>query len=61
MPKAEPQVAESVEEESSQCVTSACTELEEAVKDRRENGGTREVVRAKAFTLIEQLFADIEA
>ena len=41
------------------CVATACTEVEEAVKDRRENGGTQAVLRAKTLSLIEILVADL--
>ena len=47
--------------EESKCVATACVELEEAVKDRRENGGTHAVVRVKTLTLIEMLVEDLEA
>jgi hypothetical protein len=43
------------------CVATACTEVEEAVKDRRENGGAHSVIRAKTLSLIEILVADLEA
>jgi hypothetical protein len=62
MPKVEQVVAVAVDPDSpKRCVATACTEVEEAVKDRRENGGTRSVVRAKALSLIELLVADLEA
>ncbi len=43
------------------CVATACTEVEEAVKDRRENGGAHDVIRSKTLSLIEILVADLEA
>ena len=42
-------------------VATACVELEEAVKDRRENGGAHAVVRVKTLSLIEMLVEDLEA
>jgi len=48
-----------VDEECS--VEAACTEVEAAVKDRRENGGAQSAIRTKTLSLIEQLFADLEA
>ena len=51
-----------IEADSRKCsVESACTEVEAAVKDRRENGGSQSVIRTKTLSLIEQLFADLEA
>lgn len=51
-----------IDEDSQQCsVEAACAEVEEAVKDRRENGGAQSVIRTKTLSLIEQLFAELEA
>jgi hypothetical protein len=60
MPKVEQAVEVVVDSDSpKRCVATACTEVEEAITDRRENGGTRAVVRAKALSLIEMLVADL--
>ncbi len=63
MAKAQLQVVEvTVGVDSTQCrVEAACVEVEAAVKDCRENGGSSSVIRTKTLSLIEQLFADLEA
>lgn len=62
MAKARSQVVEVAEDDSPQCrVEAACSEVEEAVKDRRDNGGAQSVIRIKTLSLIEQLFANLEA
>lgn len=55
------QCEECAPEQRTACLEDACDAVLASVHDRRENGGTAATVRAKAFTLIEQLFADIEA
>jgi len=60
MPKAE-QTVEVDSDSPKRCVATACTEVEEAVKDRRENGGTHKAIRAASLSLLEVLVADLEA
>jgi hypothetical protein len=43
-----------------QCITAACDGLTASVKDRRDNGGTHQTVRARALDLIRVVVADLE-
>lgn len=43
-----------------QCITAACDGLTASVKDRRDNGGTHQTVRARALNLIRVMVADLE-
>ncbi|KKN46618.1 hypothetical protein LCGC14_0671230 [marine sediment metagenome] len=43
-----------------QCVTAACDGLTASVRDRRDNGGTHQTVRARALDLIRVVVADLE-
>ena len=42
------------------CITAACDGLTESVKDRRENGGTHQKIRNRAFDLIRVMVADLD-
>lgn len=46
--------------EQQQCITAACDGLTASVRDRRDNGGTHQTVRARALDLIRVVVADIE-
>ncbi len=43
-----------------QSITAACDGLTASVRDRRDNGGTHQTVRARAFDLIRVMVADLE-
>ena len=43
-----------------QCITAACDGLTASVKDRRDNGGTHQTIRARALDLIRVMVADLE-
>ena len=43
-----------------QCITTACDGLTASVRDRRENGGTPQTIRARALELIRVMVADLE-
>ena len=43
-----------------QCLTAACDGLTASVRDRRDNGGTHQTVRARALNLIRVMVADLE-
>jgi hypothetical protein len=43
-----------------QCMTAACDGLTASVRDRRDNGGTHQTVRARALDLIRVMVADLE-
>lgn len=43
-----------------QCITAACDGLTASVRDRRDNGGTHQTVRARALDLIRVMVADLE-
>lgn len=43
-----------------QCITAACDGLTASVRDRRDNGGTHQTVRARALDLIRVVVADLE-
>jgi hypothetical protein len=43
-----------------QCMTAACDGLTASVRDRRDNGGTHQTVRASALALIRVMVADLE-
>jgi len=42
-------------------IKGACDAVLASVKDRRSNGGTKAVIRAKTISLIEMLVDDLEA
>ena len=43
-----------------ECITAACDGLTASVRDRRENGGTPQMIRARALELIRLMVADLE-
>lgn len=43
-----------------QCMTAACDGLTASVRDRRDNGGTHQTIRARALDLIRVMVADLE-
>ncbi len=48
------------EENAAGKIEGACDAVLASVEDRRENGGTREVVRVKTLSLIEVLVGSLE-
>ncbi len=48
------------EENPSGDIKGACDAVLASVEDRRENGGTREVIRVKTLSLIEALVGSLE-
>ena len=42
------------------CMTAACDGLTASVRDRRDNGGTHQTIRARALDLIRVMVADLE-
>lgn len=55
-----PELAVAVEVEESP-VDAACQQVQAAIVDRRENGGTVASVRAAALKLIKTMFDDLDA
>jgi len=47
-------------EHNQQCITAACDGLTASVRDRRDNGGTHQTVRASALNLIRVVVADLD-
>ena len=43
-----------------ECITAACDGLTASVRDRRDNGGTNQTIRARALDLIRVMVADLE-
>ena len=43
------------------CMTEACDDLTASVRDRKENGGTPEMIRSKAIGLLRLMVADLES
>ena len=43
-----------------QCIGAACDGLTASVRDRRENGGTQQKIRARALDLIRVMVDDLE-